>query len=238
MNSLMSNVLKISCVVAIAGAFSACTPKLDNDQKKASYAIGQQIGTNMKNQGIDIDSDAMGLAIKDVMKGEKAKLTPEEMQQALTKLQEATIKKQNEAAEKNAGEGKKWLDENGKKPGVQTTPSGLQYKIVKEGTGKKPTDKDTVVAHYTGTLTNGQKFDSSKDRNQPAEFPVGGVIPGWTEALKMMPVGSVWELYIPSTLAYGPSPRPGIPANSTLIFEVELISIKDAAPAAKAEKKK
>ncbi|MGE0632580.1 MAG: FKBP-type peptidyl-prolyl cis-trans isomerase [Pseudobdellovibrionaceae bacterium] len=236
MNSINSNLLKISCVVAVAAAFSACTPKLDNDQKKASYAIGQQIGQNMKNQGIDIDSESMGLAIKDVMKGEKAKLTPEEMQQALTKLQEATIKKQNEAAEKNMAEGKKWLEENGKKAGVQTTGTGLQYKIVKEGTGKKPTDKDTVVAHYTGTLTNGQKFDSSRDRNQPAEFPVGGVIPGWTEALKMMPVGSVWELYIPSNLAYGSSPRPGIPANSVLVFEVELVSIKEAAPPEKKTK--
>lgn len=198
----VSHLIKVTAAVVVTVAIAGCNKvKLDNDTKKASYAIGQQIGQNMKNQNIEVDPDALALAIKDAVKGEKAKLTPEEMQAALGKLQENTVKKQNELAEKNSTEGKKWLEDNSKKDGIKTTPSGLQYKVVKEGAGKKPSDKDTVVAHYTGTLITGEKFDSSRDRGQPAEFPVSGVIPGWTEALKMMPQGSVWQLYIPPQLA-------------------------------------
>ena len=200
-------------------------PKLDTDLGKASYAIGQQIGQNLRTQNIDFDADTLAVSIKEAAAGKEARLKPEEMQQALMKLQEGLNKKQQEAAEKNAGEGKAFLEKNKAEAGVQTTASGLQYKMIEEGKGKKPTDKETVKVQYKGTLTSGQQFDSSYDRGQPAEFPVGAVIKGWSEALQLMKVGSKAKLFIPPELAYGPTPRPGIPANSVLVFDVELLDI-------------
>jgi len=146
----------------------------------------------------------------------------------MQKMQEAMMKKAQEASEKNLKEGDEWLAKNKSKPGVKTTDSGVQYEVVKEGTGATPTDDNLVKVHYTGTLINGEKFDSSKDRNEPAEFPVKGVIPGWTEALKLMKAGGQYKLAIPAKLAYGAQGRPGIPANSVLLFEVELLEVKDA----------
>lgn len=217
---------------------SACNKtKLDNDQKKASYAIGQQIGTNLKQQNIEFDADVLAMSLKDAAKGEN-KLTKEEIQQALMKLQESAMKKQQDQAEANKKTGADFLEKNKSAEGVKTTASGLQYIVLKEGTGATPTKEDVVKCHYTGTLINGEKFDSSVDRGQPAEFPVSGVIPGWTEALQMMKVGGKMKLFIPAELAYGPSGRPGIPANSVLIFEVELMDIvKKEAPAAAPKKK-
>lgn len=217
----------IVCCVAVVG-FIGCNKKvkLDNDTKKASYGVGTQIGNNMKQQNIEIDADALAAGVKDSLTGKELMLKPEEIQQALMKLQETAIKKQTEVAEKNKKEGMDFLEKNKAEAGVKTTPSGLQYVVEKEGTGKVPSDKDTVTAHYEGKLINGQKFDSSYDRNQPADFPVTGVIPGWTEALKMMKVGSKYKLFVPPELGYGASPRPGIPANSVLVFQVELLGIK------------
>lgn len=150
------------------------------------------------------------------------------------------MKKQQEAAEENKKKGSEYLEKNKSAEGVKVTASGLQYKVEKEGDGKTPVKTDTVKAHYKGTLVDGTQFDSSYDRGQPAEFPVQGVIPGWSEALQMMKVGSKYKLFVPPELAYGASGRPGIPANSVLVFEVELIDIvkadggKPAAPAAPA----
>lgn len=229
-------------VIGAIGLFtsSGCEKKikLDTDAQKATYAIGQQIGQNLKGQNIDFDPAVLAASIKDVKDGKTPMLTPEQMQQALQKLQEGINTKQQEAAETNKTEGAAFLEKNKSEAGVKVTPSGLQYIILTEGTGKVPTINDTVKAHYKGTLINGQQFDSSYDRGQPSEFPVGGVIKGWTEALTMLKVGSKVKLFIPSDLGYGPSARPGIPANSVLIFEVELIDIVGAPAAAPAEGKK
>jgi FKBP-type peptidyl-prolyl cis-trans isomerase FkpA/FKBP-type peptidyl-prolyl cis-trans isomerase FklB len=207
--------------------------KLDNDKDKASYAIGQQIGRSLKAQNAEVNVPALSQGINDALAGGEGKLKQEEMQAALQKMQEVAMKKATEVADKNLKEGDVWLEKNKAKAGVKTTESGLQYEVVTEGAGASPKDTDTVKVHYTGTLTNGEKFDSSVDRGQPAEFPVGGVIPGWTEALKLMKPGAKWKLAIPPKLAYGPSGRPGIPPNSVLLFDVELIEVKPA-PAAQA----
>jgi FKBP-type peptidyl-prolyl cis-trans isomerase len=218
---------------------SACTKtaKLDNDQQKASYAIGQQIGSNMKSQSVDVDVDALSAGLTDAIKGKEARLKPEEMQAAMGKLQEASMKKHQESGEKNAAEGKAFLEKNKGNSNIKTTASGLQYEVVKEGSGPKPKATDVVSVHYTGTLINGTKFDSSVDRGQPAEFPLNGVIPGWTEGLQLMPVGSKYKFYIPSELAYGARDQGPIPANSVLIFDVELLEIKKDDKGAAAKKK-
>ncbi len=200
--------------------------KLDNDKSKASYAIGQQIGQNLKSQNIEIDPVALSASLKDVVEGKESKMKPEEMQQALMKLQETMSKKSQEEGEKNLGTGKDFLEKNKSQAGIQVTPSGLQYQILTEGTGAKPTAEDTVKVHYKGTLIDGKQFDSSYDRGQPAEFPVNGVIRGWTESLQLFKTGTKAKLFIPAELGYGASQRPGIPANSVLIFEIELLEVK------------
>lgn len=229
---------KVLVFAALALAFTGCTKKLDSDMKKSSYAIGQQIGQNLKQQQIEVDPEAIAMAMKDVAKGEKSKMSPEEMQQALMKLQESTMKRQNEAADKNKKAGADFLEKNKTAAGVKVTASGLQYMVEKEGTGKTPGKTDTVKAHYKGTLITGETFDSSYERGQPAEFPVSGVIPGWQEALQLMKVGAKYKLFVPSDLAYGASPRPGIPANSVLVFEVELLDVMQGGAAAGAAKAK
>ena len=230
MNKLVLGAL----VVAALTVTTACQKKvkLDTDVRKASYAIGQQIGGNLKQQNIDIDTDALAMALKDAMAG-KNEMSKEDMQAAMMKLQEMAMKKQSEVADSNAKAGKDFLEKNKSAAGVKSTASGLQYIMEKDGTGATPKKEDVVKVHYKGTLTNGEQFDSSYDRGQPAEFPVGGVIPGWTEALQLMKVGGKAKLFIPPELAYGPSGRPGIPPNSVLVFDVELIEIVKAAPKAK-----
>lgn len=218
--------LALGGLVALMLVGVGCEKKLDTDQRKASYAIGQQIGSNLKNQNIEFDADVLAMSIKDVTSGKAARIKPEEQQAALMKLQEVITKKQGEIAEKNKADGMAFLEKNKSAANVKTTASGLQYQTVQEGTGKSPGPNDIVKAHYTGTLINGEKFDSSVDRGQPAEFPVSGVIKGWTEALQMMKVGGKAKLFIPPDLGYGPSARPGIPANSVLIFDVELLETK------------
>ncbi|PWU12956.1 MAG: hypothetical protein C5B49_15415 [Bdellovibrio sp.] len=205
-------------------------PKLDSDNSRASYAIGQQIGTNLKNQNIELDKDALAISIKDVLEGKPSRLKPEEIQQALQKLQEMMNKKQQAAAEENKKKGVAFLEQNKAAPGIKVFPSGLQVKIESEGSGKTPTNEDVVKAHYKGALIDGKVFDSSYDRGQPAEFPVSQVIKGWTEALTSMKVGTKAKLFIPPELGYGPADRPGIPGNSVLVFDVELLDIvkKDA----------
>lgn len=235
----MKNLALVGAAAALMIFSTACSrkAKLDTDTRRASYAIGQQIGTNLKQQNIEFDADALVAALKDASEG-KNQMSKEDMQAAMMKLQEASMKKQNEQAEANKKAGAEYLEKNKTAAGVKTTPSGLQYIVEKEGEGKSPTASDTVKCHYKGTLTNGEQFDSSYDRGQPAEFPVGGVIPGWTEALQMMKPGGKMKLFIPPELAYGASGRPGIPPNSVLVFEVELIEVVKGvkAPAASPQK--
>jgi FKBP-type peptidyl-prolyl cis-trans isomerase len=206
------------------------------DQKdKISYAIGMNVGTglkeNLRRASIDVDDNLILQAVKDTLSGGKTLLTEDEAKALLTQLQ-ADMKakaeeKQKQEAETNKKEGDAFLAQNKGKEGVVTLPSGLQYKIMTAGTGPKPTADDTVECNYKGTLIDGKEFDSSYKRGKPAEFPVKGVIKGWTEALQLMPTGSKWQLFIPSDLAYGEHPpTPTIPPSSTLIFEVELVSIR------------
>ena len=195
--------------------------------------IGTQVGGSLKKQSVEVDWNLASEGLKDAMSGGKTRLTQEEAKAVLDEVQAEVRKQQQEkmqqAAATNKAEGEKFLAANKAKEGVITLPSGLQYKILKAGDGPKPTASDQVVCNYRGTLINGTEFDSSYKRGQPATFGVGQVIKGWTEALQLMPVGSKWQLFIPSSLAYGerPDPRSGIEPNATLIFEVELLSIVD-----------
>lgn len=199
--------------------------KLDTTEQKVSYAIGQNIGNTLKMQKIDVDPDIVAASIKDVLAGKESRLSQEQMQAAMKEMQEKLIDRQKKEAEDNISKAKAFLEENKKKEGFKTTKSGLQYKIVKAGKGKKPKDSDTVEVNYRGTLIDGTEFDSSYKRKQTAKFPVKGVIPGWTEALQMMKEGAEWELAIPPELAYGERGRPSIPPNSVLKFKVELVKV-------------
>jgi len=235
-----------------SGTTTATKPKtavpftLKTQKDKVSYAIGmnigQGVGASIRQQSVDVDQAILLRGMKDALAGSKLLLTNEEVRKILTDLTMEARKKQEEqmkaAAEQakitagtNKKSGEEFLAANKAKEGVVTLPSGLQYKILTEGAGPKPTTTDTVTCNYRGTLVNGNEFDSSYKRGQAASFPVTGVIKGWTEALQLMPVGSKWQLYIPSEMAYGDPGRPGIPPGSTLIFEVELLSIQEKKPA-------
>lgn len=198
--------------------------KLSDDLEKFSYSLGLSISANLIQSGVKtIHPDAFVAALKDVFTGEKPQISPEEANQILE-----SFVAQSQAGEnnKNLEEGQAFLSENAKKSGVIVLPSGLQYEVMKEGEGEIPTATDQVKCHYHGTLIDGTVFDSSVQRNQPAVFPVNGVIQGWVEALQLMSVGSKWKLFIPSELAYGPRGAGGaIGPNSALVFEVELLEI-------------
>jgi FKBP-type peptidyl-prolyl cis-trans isomerase FklB len=205
---------------------------LKTDKQKQSYALGMSIGAGLQKQGVVADPALVARGLKDTMTAAKTLLTQDEMKAALAQLRDELVQqmqaKAHEAGAAKRKEGEVFLAANKSKPGVVTLPSGLQYKILTEGTGPKPTANDTVSCNYRGTLINGQEFDSSYKRGQPASFAVGGVIPGWTEALKLMPVGSRWQLFIPSELAYGDRGNgPDIGPGETLIFELELLSIAE-----------
>ncbi len=208
---------------------------LKTQKDKASYAIGLNIGKSMHKDSVDVDPAILMRGMKDGLAGAKPLLTDEEAKAAMVALQADLRKKGEERmlvqGEANKKQGDAFLAENKTKDGVVTLPSGLQYKILKEGTGPKPTTTDTVVCNYKGTLLDNTEFDSSYKRGQPATFPVSGVIKGWTEALQLMPVGSKWELFVPADLAYGArgGPGGGIGPNATLVFEVELESIQPKA---------
>jgi len=230
-----------------APAKSGAVVKLSTPRDKTSYALGMNIGKGLHRDAVDIDPGVLLQGLQDGLAGGKTLLTEEEMRSTLTSLQgdlrqKQTARMQQEATT-NLKAGEDFLAANKSKEGVVTLPSGLQYKILKEGAGPKPTTSDTVVCNYRGTLLNGTEFDSSYKRGQPVTFPVSGVIKGWTEALQLMPVGSKWELFIPPDLAYGPrGAGADIGPNATLVFEVELVSIqpketKSAAPTAPAPKK-
>lgn len=206
-------------------------PALKTQKEKASYAIGMNIGKSLQKDSVDVDPNSFLRGLKDGLAGSKPLLTDDEAKAALTALQDEVRKTQEAkmqlAGEANKKEGEAFLAANKAKEGIVTLPSGLQYKILKEGTGPKPTAGDSVVCNYRGTLLDNTEFDSSYKRGQPATFPVGQVIHGWTEALQLMPVGSKWQLFIPPDLAYGARGAGGdIGPNATLIFEVELLSIQ------------
>ncbi len=219
------------------GTAAATAPALTTRKQKFSYALGMNIGTGysqgLKKQSIAVDWNLVAQGMKDAAVGAKTRLTEDEAKAVLNEVQSEVQKEQQaktkELAAKNKSEGEIFLAANKSKEGVVTLPSGLQYKILTAGTGAKPGATDSVVCNYRGTLVNGTEFDSSYKRNAPATFGVSQVIKGWTEALQLMPVGSKWQLVIPSDLAYGErgEPRGGIEPNSTLIFEVELLSIVD-----------
>ena len=196
--------------------------------------IGSGLGTNLKKQSIEVDWSLVAQGLKDAAAGTKTRLTEDEAKAVLAEVQTEVRKQQTEkakeAADKNKTEGDAFLAANKTKEGVVTLPSGLQYKILKAGTGPKPTATDTVVCNYRGTLINGTEFDSSDKHGQAATFGVGQVIKGWTEALQLMPVGSKWQLFIPSSLAYQErGAGADIGPNATLIFDVELLSIQEKA---------
>jgi len=205
---------------------------LKSQKDKISYVIGVDIGRNLQKGSIDFDPDILAKGIKDALSGGKPLLTEQEIRETTAVFQKELMAKQEEVAkklgEKNKKEGEAFLAENKKKEGVKTLPSGLQYKVIKEGTGKKPKIPDTVTTHYRGTLIDGIEFDSSYRRGKPASFPVNGVIPGWTEALQLMGEGAKWQLFIPPNLAYGErGAGRDIGPDATLIFEIELISIQE-----------
>jgi len=211
---------------------------LKTELEKVSYIIGTQIAGNFKSQDIAVNLDSLMMGLKDALEGKQLALSQSEMEQVFKGFQQKMRAKQaakqaKEAAE-NLAAGTAFLEANKAKEGVKVLPSGLQYKVITEGTGNTPTANDKVKTHYRGTLINGTEFDSSYKRNQPAEFGVTKVIKGWTEALQLMKVGGKWELYIPADLAYGERGRPSIPANSTLIFEIELLEIVKPAESSKA----
>jgi FKBP-type peptidyl-prolyl cis-trans isomerase FklB len=214
----------------IANAEEAVSLKTQRD--KISYIIGMDAGSNFKKQSIDIDADIFMKGFKDALSGNKAALSDDETREAMNAFREERMKQHEEKVkkitEKNKTEGEAFLAENKKKEGVVTLLSGLQYKIIKEGDGKIPQEEDTVTVNYRGSLVDETEFDSSYKRGNPATFPVNGVILGWQEALKLMKVGSKWQLFVPAGLAYGEQGTGNtIGPNSTLIFEVELLSIEE-----------
>ncbi len=241
----MRNFIRLTSAIVLSSGLYACNngsssdtqpveslQKLESLQQKASYSYGVDVATRLKQQGIELDVKALNRGIADAYNGDELALSEEDRLQAKTtfqtELRDALVKQQADVAVKNLADGKTFLEANAKKPGVITTDSGLQYKILTTGDGKQPAATDTVTTHYKGTLIDGREFDSSYKRDKPASFPVKGVIKGWTEALQLMHVGDKWQLFIPSELAYGATKRSElIQANSTLVFELELLGIKE-----------
>jgi FKBP-type peptidyl-prolyl cis-trans isomerase FklB len=227
MKSYFITTLALGLLVSAAAAQDK--PDLTNPKQKTSYAIGVNIGSGLKAQELDLDAKALAAGITDTLGGKPA-MTQDEVRATLQQFQREMMAKMQAQekvdAEKNLKAGTAFLAENAKKDGVKITASGLQYKILKAGDGPVPKGTDTVKVNYKGTLIDGTVFDSSYDRGEPVTFPVNGVIPGWTEALQMMKVGSKWQLFVPANLAYGEQSPPKIGPNSTLIFEVELLDIE------------
>jgi FKBP-type peptidyl-prolyl cis-trans isomerase len=229
MMSLFRSALAVAVTFALAAPSAMAVEKLTTDKEKQSYMVGMSLGRNLVQIKDKVDLEIVIQALKAQVNGEKLLLTDQEaaeVGQAFGKsLQAEAEMKQKDAAEKNKKEGEAFLAKNKTAPGVKSTPSGLQYLVIKQGTGPKPAATDQVKVNYVGTLISGKKFDSSYDRNEPAKFPLNGVIPGWTEALQLMPVGSKYKLFIPANLAYGDHGPGDIGPNATLIFEVELLEI-------------
>ena len=222
-----------------AAAAKPAAPPVALDKNKISYMVGMDIGRGLMQIKDDIDIKVVEQALEATIKGEKTTMTQEEALQVrqayMQQMQAKRVAEQKASAEKNRSECAAFLAKNKSKSGVKTTASGLQYEVEKEGTGPKPKATDTVKVNYLGTKIDGTKFDSSYDRGQPATFPLNGVIKGWSEGLQLMPVGSKYKLYVPADLAYGENAPGPIGPNATLIFEVELLGIEDAAKPAAAK---
>ncbi|TRX73663.1 FKBP-type peptidyl-prolyl cis-trans isomerase [Pseudomonas mangiferae] len=215
--------------LVLAGCDSQTSVELKTPAQKASYGIGLNMGKSLSQEGMDdLDSKAVAQGIEDAIGKKDQKLKDEELVEAFAFLQKRAEERMTAMNEESAKAGKKFLEENGKREGVVTTSSGLQYEVVKKADGAQPKPSDVVTVHYEGKLIDGSVFDSSIQRGSPIDLPVNGVIPGWVEGLQLMHVGEKYKFYIPSDLAYGAqSPSPAIPANSVLVFDLELIGIKD-----------
>jgi FKBP-type peptidyl-prolyl cis-trans isomerase FklB len=224
---MKSIILSIVVLSFAASAFGEDKPAQFKDQKdKFSYAIGLNIGMNFKRQNVDVNPDVVMSGIKDGVAG-RPQMTMDQIRDTMVAFEKDMQAKQADAGKKNEADANKFLADNKSKDGVKTTSSGLQYKVLKDGSGEQPKSTDTVTVNYRGTLIDGTEFDSSYKRGEPATFPVSGVIKGWTEALQLMKVGSKYQLFIPPSLAYGSqSPGAAIPPNSLLIFEVELMKVQ------------
>jgi FKBP-type peptidyl-prolyl cis-trans isomerase FklB len=219
----------VSVVLLFGFCFAGEKSELKGQKGKDSYSLGYKYGESFKKQGMQIDLEVFTAGFRDAIGGREPRMTPEEIGATLSDLQKRMFAAQQlrlrDRAAKNLEEGKAFLAKNAKKEGVKTLPSGLQYKVITEGAGVSPKTGDTVRVHYSGTFIDGTEFDSSRKRGEPASFQVDSVIAGWTEALPMMKEGSKWELFVPSEVAYGARGMGRIPPNSTLIFDVELISV-------------
>ncbi len=204
-------------------------PTLENQKEKESYSIGYQVGMSIKTDDVDVDLEKLIQGLKEAIEGKKPLIEEKEMHRLILdlkkKARDVALRKYQEMIVKNAEESEKFLAENGKKDGVKTTESGLQYKILKEGDGALPKLEDSVTVHYRGTFIDGTEFDSSYAKGAPQTVQTDGVIKGWTEALQMMKVGSKWELFVPPDLAYGRGGSDRVPPNKVLVFEMELLSI-------------
>jgi FKBP-type peptidyl-prolyl cis-trans isomerase len=227
---LIWGALTVVAVSPVIAQDAAPAAGLQSEAEKVSYVLGAQFGRSLRSQYIDVDMKSLTKGIEDASQDKPLAMKPEEMRKVLSEYQPKLAAKQqqihDEAATKNQGVGEKFLVENAKKPGVKTTASGLQYLVVKDGAGPTPKASDMVKTNYRGTFIDGKQFDSSYDRGEPAEFPVGGVISAWKEALQLMKVGSQWKLFVPAKLAYGEQGfPPDIPPNSTLLFDIELLEI-------------
>ena len=228
---------RLAAAVALVGlVLAGCDSQtseitLETPAQKASYGIGLNMGKSLAQEGMDdLDSNAVAQGIEDAIGKKEQRLKDEELIEAFAFLQKRAEERMVALNAESAKAGKKFLEDNAKREGVTTTASGLQYEVVKKAGGAQPKATDVVTVHYEGKLTDGSVFDSSVERGSPIDLPVNGVIPGWVEGLQLMHVGEKYKLYIPSELAYGEqSPTPAIPANSVLVFDLELIAIKDAA---------
>lgn len=237
---MKKSLILIALSLAFVPLAPAADPQLTDQKDKISYSIGLDIGSTLKRQLIDVNEETMNRGIQDGLTGKKPLLNDEQVKETMAAFQKEMMAKQaavkKEAGEKNGALGKKFLADNKAKDGIKTTASGLQYKVEKDGTGPLPRATDTVKVNYRGTTIDGKEFDSSYKRNEPATFPVNRVIKGWTEALQLMKVGSKYQLFIPSDLAYGErGAGADIGPDSTLIFDVELLGIEPPAAPVKSE---
>ena len=238
MKRLAFTALGLGLGLAACQADSGQKVELNDQRDKVGYSIGLDIGTNIRQQQVDVDAHTIARGLEDGMLGHEPMMTDEEIQQTMMAFQQEMMAQQQAAqaggpeemqaaAAENLEAGQAFLAEHAEQEGVTVLPSGLQYKVLEEGSGKSPSETDTVTTHYRGTLVDGTEFDSSYQRGEPAQFPVNGVIPGWTEALQLMEEGAKWQLVIPSDLAYGEQGAGGvIGPNSTLIFEIELLEVQ------------
>ena len=219
----------VAALIFSASAGAQDAAKLETPAQKFSYTVGLQLGDSLKNRGlIELDFDALALGIQDYLSGNDLKLTPQEMQQAITNYQQVLLEKRIALAKKNRDQEVAFLTENKLRDGVVVLDSGVQYEVISEGTGERPTETDTVVVHYRGFLIDGTEFDSSFSRGEPTELEVSQVIAGWQQALQLMKVGGKWKVWIPSDLAYGLRGAGNkIGPNEMLSFDIELIEIKD-----------